>query len=71
VSEGSKQDVSLWTGCIAGGLPRGELAALVEASGFAEVQVLDGLDIFAGAPQHSNAAAYGTLGAGIRASKPA
>ncbi len=70
VSEGSKQDVSLWTGCIAGGLPRLELTALIEAAGFTDVQVFEGIDVFAGAPQHSNAAAYGTLGAGIRARKP-
>lgn len=70
VADASKHDASLWTGCIAGGLPRAELAALVEAAGFAEVQVLDGIDVFAGAPQDSNAAAYGTLGAGIRARNP-
>lgn len=71
VSEGARQDVSLWTGCIAGGLPRRELASLVTAAGFVEVEVLDGRDVFAGAPQHSNAAEYGTLGAGIRAKAPA
>lgn len=70
VSDDAKQDVSLWTGCIAGGLPRAELTALVEAAGFTAVQILDGLDVFGGAPQHSNAAAYGTIGAGIRARKP-
>lgn len=71
VSDGAKQDVSLWTGCIAGGLQRTELAALVADAGFTEVRILDGVDVFAGAPQHSNAAAYGTIGAGIRARKPA
>lgn len=70
VSDGAKQDVSLWTGCIAGGLPREELAAMVEAAGFVEVEVREGADVFAGAPQHSNAAEYGTLGAGIRAKRP-
>ena len=70
VSDTSKQDVSLWTGCIAGGLPREELAALIAAAGFVEVRILDGIDVFAGAPQHSNAAEYGTIGAGIRATRP-
>lgn len=70
VSDGSKLDVSLWTGCIAGGLLRAELAAQVESAGFAEVQILDGVDVFADAPQHSNAAAFGTIGAGIRARRP-
>ena len=71
VSDGAKQDIALWTGCIAGGLPREELAELVGRAGFTNVQILDGTDVFAGAPQHSNAAAYGTLSAGIRARKPA
>lgn len=70
VPDGSKLDVSLWTGCIAGGLPREELAALVEAAGFVKVEILQGADVFAGAPQHSNATEYGTLGAGIRARRP-
>lgn len=71
VSDDAKQDVSLWTGCIAGGLSRAELAALVSQAGFRDVQVLDGVDVFADAPQHSNAAAFGTIGAGIRARTPA
>ena len=71
ISEVAKRDISLWTGCIAGGLPRAELAALVAEAGFKKVQVFDGIDIFAGAAQHSNAAAYGTIGAGIRARKAA
>ncbi|MGH2418591.1 MAG: methyltransferase domain-containing protein [Candidatus Limnocylindria bacterium] len=70
VSDGSKLDVSLWTGCIAGGLPREELAALVSAAGFVDVEVRQGVDVFAGAPHHSNAAAYGTLGAGVKAVRP-
>lgn len=70
VPEGSRRDVSLWTSCIAGGLLGPELAALVTATGFVDVAVLPGRDIFAGAPQHSNAAAFGTIGAGLRARKP-
>lgn len=67
VSTISKQDVSLWTGCIAGGLLEGELVALIAAAGFLEVEVIRGDDVFAGAPQQSSAAAFGTRGAGIRA----
>ena len=70
VADESKRDVSLWTGCIAGGLLAGQLAEVVRAAGFTSVEVTPGTDVFAGAPQHSNAAAYGTLGAGIRAEKP-
>ena len=66
VSATAKQDVSLWTGCIAGGLLADELRGLVESAGFADVELIAGGDVFADAPQHSNAAAYGTRGVGIR-----
>lgn len=70
VPEGSKGDVSLWTGCIAGGLLASELEALARDAGFEEVEVTRGTDVFAGAPQHSNAAEYGTVGVGITARRP-
>jgi arsenite methyltransferase len=65
----SKSDVSLWTGCIAGGLLASELLALVEEAGFSDVEVRRGADVFDGAPQHSNAADFGTVGAGITGRK--
>jgi SAM-dependent methyltransferase len=67
VSASSKQDVSLWTGCIAGGLLADELRELIAGAGFTTVEVVPGGEVFAGAPQASNAAAYGTRGAEIRA----
>jgi arsenite methyltransferase len=67
VSASSKQDVSLWTGCIAGGLLADELVGLFAAAGFADVEIVPGGDVFAGAPQQSSAADFGTRGAGIRA----
>jgi hypothetical protein len=67
VSARWKLDVSLWTGCIAGGILQDELRRLVAAAGFRRVEIMPGIEVFAGAPQHSNAAAYGTRGAGIRA----
>ena len=70
VPGGSKSDVSLWTGCIAGGLLEDELVTLVEGAGFRDVEVRRGVDVFDGAPQHSNAADFGTMGAGITARKP-
>jgi SAM-dependent methyltransferase len=67
VSDASKQDVSLWTGCIAGGVLADELVALLSAAGFADVEIVPGGDVFAGAPLQSSAADFGTRGAGIRA----
>ncbi len=66
----SKTDVSLWTGCIAGGLVEGELVSLVEGAGFRDVEVRRGVDVFGGAPLHSDAAAFGTIGAGIVGRRP-
>jgi SAM-dependent methyltransferase len=67
VSATSKHDVSLWTGCIAGGLLADELVALFSAAGFVDAEVVPGGEVFAGAPQQSSAADFGTRGAGIRA----
>jgi SAM-dependent methyltransferase len=70
VPGGSKADVSLWTGCIAGGLIEEDLRGLVQEAGFRDVEVQRGIDVFSGAPQHSDAAAFGTVGAGIVGHKP-
>lgn len=67
VSATSKQDVSLWTGCIAGGLLEEEFVALIAAAGFVDIELVRGGDVFAGAPQQSSAADFGARGAGIRA----
>jgi SAM-dependent methyltransferase len=70
VPGGSKADVSLWTGCIAGGLIEEDLRGLVQEAGFRDVEVRRGIDVFSGAPQHSDAAAFGTVGAGVVGHKP-
>jgi SAM-dependent methyltransferase len=66
----AKTDVSLWTGCIAGGLLADELRAVVVGAGFTDVEILPGADVFAGAPQASSAAEFGTRSVGIRGRKP-
>jgi SAM-dependent methyltransferase len=70
VSDESKRDISLWTGCIAGGLLEDELHNLVVGAGFIDVELVRGADVFAGAPQSSNAAAFGTTGLGVSAWRP-
>ena len=66
----SESDVSLWTGCIAGGLLADELASLVGGAGFRDVDVRRGVDVFSGAPQDSSAMEFGAVGAGITGRKP-
>lgn len=69
VPEDAKSDVTLWTGCIAGGLLKVQLERMVVAAGFNDIEVVWGKDVFNGAPQNSDAAEFGTLGVTIRASK--
>jgi SAM-dependent methyltransferase len=61
----AQSDVTLWTGCIAGGLLKAILAKKVSDAGFKDVEVIWGEDVFGGAPQHSDAAEFGTLGVTI------
>jgi arsenite methyltransferase len=69
VPEDAQSDVTLWTGCIAGGLLKAILAKKVQDAGFKDVEVIWGEDVFSGAPQHSDAAEFGTLGVTIFARK--
>jgi SAM-dependent methyltransferase len=69
VPEDAQSDVTLWTGCIAGGLLKAQLERKVASAGFKDIEVLWGKDVFSGAPQHSDAAEFGTLGVTIKASK--
>lgn len=69
VPEDAKSDVTLWTGCIAGGLLKAQLEQKVSAAGFKNVEVIWGKDVFSDAAQHSDAAEFGTLGVTILASK--
>ena len=67
VPDGCKSNVTLWTGCIAGGLLKPQLEQKVLATGFQELEVVWGKDVFSGASQHSDEAKFGTLGVSIRA----
>lgn len=71
VPASAKNTVTLWTGCIAGGLLEAELRTLVADAGFTALELRHGVDVFSGAPQHSSAAAYGAIGVVFRAQKPA
>ena len=71
VSDSAKSIVSLWSGCIAGGLLEDELEAFVTRAGFVDFEITWRAEVFDGAPQASNAAAYGTKGITFRATKPA
>ena len=61
--------MTLWTGCIAGGLLKAQLERKVLAARSKEMEVVWGKDVFSVAPQHSDAAKFGTLRVTIRAQK--
>ena len=42
---------------------------MIRAAGFTDFAILSRLDVYAGAPQHSSAAKFGTLGITLRARK--
>ena len=46
------------------------LAAFLRSAGFTGFAIISRLDVYAGAPQHSSAAKFGTLGITFRARKP-
>ncbi len=71
VSESAKENVELWTGCIAGALLEHELEQAVAEAGFTGFEITWREDVFGGAPQESNAASFGTKGITFKAVKPA
>jgi arsenite methyltransferase len=52
VSASAKQDVSLWTGCIAGGLLADELQDLITGARFQTVEVVPGAEVFLARRRH-------------------
>jgi SAM-dependent methyltransferase len=51
-------EIDLWTGCIAGGLPIDDWAAVIEAAGFTDLSVGHPVDAFGGSAGERNARAY-------------
>jgi arsenite methyltransferase len=71
VPEAAKANVDLWTAWIGGALLEGEYLDRIQRAGFTDVELVSTADVFAGAEGEANAHAFETLGANIRARKPA
>lgn len=56
--EAAVSEIDLWTGCIAGGLPIDDWAAIIEAAGFTDLSVGHPVDAFGGSAGEPNARAY-------------
>ncbi len=70
VSDAAKQQIDLWTGCIAGAMLESELEIAVVSAGFVDFEITWRDEVFDGAPQASSAANFGTVGINFRARKP-
>lgn len=71
VPRDAKDDVALWTGCIAGALLEGETRSAITSAGFPSVEFAPRRhDTFSDAPSDSSAAEFGTQGVDFRAIKP-
>jgi ubiquinone/menaquinone biosynthesis C-methylase UbiE len=64
------RDIDLWTGCIAGGLPRAGWHKMLENSGFTDVVTGPAVDTFGGSHGEGNARAFAVYGYAFMASKP-
>ena len=69
VPESARQQIDLWTGCVAGALLGGELELAVVGAGFVDFEITWRGDVYNGAVQSSSAAKYGTLGINFGARK--
>lgn len=70
VPDSAKQNIELWTGCIAGALLESELQEIVESAGFVDFEITWRDEVFDGAPQASSAANFGTVGINFSARLP-
>ncbi len=71
VPSDAKEDVALWTGCIAGALLEREIRSAIRAAGFPSAEFsARRYDTFSDAPSDSSAAEFGTKGVDFRAVKP-
>lgn len=71
VPESARRNISLWTGCVAGALLEHELHTAVVQAGFVDFRITWQADVFSGAPQHSSAANFGTVGINFGARRAA
>ncbi|MFD2091450.1 methyltransferase domain-containing protein [Blastococcus deserti] len=70
VPEGALRDIDLWTGWIAGGLPRAGWQKILTDVGFAHVVIGEPVDTFGGAAGETKARAYEVYGYPFLARKP-
>ena len=71
VPQDAKDDIELWSNCIAGALLEGECQQLLEHTGFVDVKLANEVDVYSGSKHESDAAEFETRGVTVFARKPA
>ena len=71
VPQEAKDDVDLWSNCIAGSLLDSEWVPLLEAAGFTEIELSNETDVYSGSKHESDAREFDTRGVTVFARKPA
>lgn len=66
----AKDDVDLWSGCIAGALLAPEWRAILDLTGFTDVVMSHEIDVFSGSQHESDAKEFDTRGVTVFARKP-
>jgi len=70
VPQEAKDDVELWSNCIAGSLADNEWVPLLEAAGFTEIELSNETDVYSGSKHESDAREFDTRGVTVFARKP-
>lgn len=71
VPQEAKDDVDLWSNCIAGSLLDSEWQQILEMTGFSEVAISNEVDVYSGSKHESDAKEFDTRGVTVFARKPA
>jgi SAM-dependent methyltransferase len=69
VPQEAKDDVDLWSNCIAGSLMDNEWAKLLEMAGFSEIKLSNEVDVYSGSKHESDAKEFETRGVTVYARK--
>jgi arsenite methyltransferase len=70
VPDDARCNIDLWTDCIAGALSLDDWRQVMEAAGFADIEVGPAIDTFGGAPGEPNARSFEVFGYAFLARKP-
>ena len=69
VGDRAREQMHLWTDCIAGSITEKDYSNILEGAGFRNIRIGNYLDVFANAPIAERASQFGAKGAHIYAEK--